>query len=373
MLIQTGASAPLVRYLFKNSMKYILHNKRTIQHLKPNTEFRVLGCVYNEENVPSMVHLLKAINPTKETPIYFNIIHFVELVGRATPHLISHTVHRQLPAAAAVSKQIVNVFKRYEENNKDSITINPYTVVSHYPSMHNNVCMLALNKRTTLIILPYHKNLATGCIDSGIKTVNCGVLENSPCSVAILIDRGLLGGIRFVFTNWVVYHVVVVFLGGADDREALSHGKRMSENPTIVLTVIRFLLTTKENDSDPTERSHDDAMVCDFKFETKSNNRVTYMEEAVEDGLGVIKVFESMEDKYELIILGRRHDEKLPLIVQLTEWNRCSELGTIGDIFTTSGYGGKATLLVVQQQSKRAALSQSCQDIKSQTIYDVER
>ncbi|PIA51008.1 hypothetical protein AQUCO_01100074v1 [Aquilegia coerulea] len=371
ILILTGASAPLVRYLYKSSMIYTLHNKRTIQHLKPNSELCVLGCVYEEENVPSMIHLLKAINPTKESPIYLSIIHFVELTGSATPLIISHKVHRKLPAATGVSKRIVNVFKRYEETNKEGISIHPYTVISHYPSMHNDVCMLALHKRTSLIILPYHKNLASGYIDFGVRTVNCDVLKKSPCSVAILINRGLLGGVRFVYTNWVSYHVAVVFLGGADDREALAHGKRMLENPTIELTVIRFL-TTKGNDNDPTERSLDDAMVSSFKFETTNNNRVTYMEEVVEKGLGVTKVFESMANNYELIILGRRHDEKLPLIIELTDWNKCSELGTVGDIFTTSDYGGKATLLVIQQQSKLAASLQSFQDEQSHASYDVE-
>ncbi|PIA33070.1 hypothetical protein AQUCO_04200076v1 [Aquilegia coerulea] len=372
MVILNAASAPLVRYLHRSSMKYILDNKRTIQHLKPNNELRILGCVYQEDNVPSMIHFLKAINPTNESPIHLTIIHFVELAGRATPLIISHNVHRNLPAAAAVSERIVNVFKCYEENNKAGLSTHPYTVVSHYPSMYHDVCMLAFNKRTSLIVLPYHKNLVSGQVDLGMKRVNCDVLQKSPCSVAILIDRGLLGGIRFIFTNWVSYHVLVVFLGGPDDREALAHGKRMSENPTIRLTVIRFL-TTKGKDGDPTERCHDDAMINIFNFETAYNDRVTYMEEKVEKGVGVIKVFESMAEKYELIILGRRHDEKLRLIIELTDWNRCSEVGTLGDIFTTSGYGGKATLMVVQQQSKLAVRSQSYQDEESQASYDVER
>ncbi|PIA51010.1 hypothetical protein AQUCO_01100076v1 [Aquilegia coerulea] len=354
MVFVTGGLTPVVRYLYKSSIKYKLHNRRTIQHSEPNGELRVMACIYEEENVPSIIHLLKATNPTKDSPINASIVHFVELVGRATPLIISHKTHRKPTAAGAVSQRIITVFKRYEENNRGSISVHPYTVVSPYASMHNDVCMLALHKRSTLIILPFHKQFATGIISGGIKTVNCNVLEKSPCSVGILIDRGLLGGIKFVLANWLSYHVAVVFLGGADDREALALGARMSEHPTIELTVIQFLAHYRV-DSDPVERSLDDEMVNDFKYKCAYNNRVVYIEEdQVKNGIGVINVFEAMADRYELIILGRRHDENSPLILELTEWNK-SELGTMGDIFTTSGYGGKATILVVQQQTKVAA------------------
>ncbi|PIA38104.1 hypothetical protein AQUCO_02800031v1, partial [Aquilegia coerulea] len=372
MIILTGASAPLMRYLYKNSMTYSPRNQRTIQHTVPNSELRVLGCMYDEENVPSMIHVLRATNPTKENPIHLSIIHFVELVNSMTPLIISHKVHTDLPPVAAVSQHIVNVFKYYEESNKGIISVNPYTVVSNYPSMYNNVCSLAFNKRTSLILLPYHKNLSTGSNNFNIRTVNCDVLKNSPCSVGILIDRGLQNGASFLFENWVYYRVAVVFFGGADDREALAHAKRMSEHPAIELTVFRFL-HSKGKGSDSTERSLDDAMVKEFKLETTCNNRVRYIEEEVENGVGVIKVITSMENDYELIILGRRHDENLQLIIDLTDWNKCSELGTIGDIFITSGYGEKATLLVIQQQTKVGVRSESHQGAELIKIrYDVD-
>ncbi|KAF5178640.1 Cation/H(+) antiporter, partial [Thalictrum thalictroides] len=367
MLFVTAGLTPVVRYLFKSTIKD-KHNRRTIQHSNPYGELRVMACIYEEENVPSIIHLLKATNPTKDSPINVSIVHFVELVGRATPLIISHKAHRKPSAATAVSQRIITVFKRYEENNRGSILVHPYTVVSPYASMHNDVCMLALHKRTTLIILPFHKQFVTGTISGGIKTVNCNVLEKSPCSVGILIDRGLLGGIKFVLTNWLSYHVAVVFLGGADDREALALGVRMSEHQTIELTVIRFLANYKK-DSDPVEKSLDDEMVNDFKYRCAFNNRVTYIEEdKVKNGRGVINVLKAMADRYELIILGRRHDENSPLILELTEWNK-SELGTMGDIFTTSGYGGKATILVMQQQTKEAEEEMQTRSQEEQVLF----
>ncbi|KAF9622329.1 hypothetical protein IFM89_031132 [Coptis chinensis] len=354
MIVITGAFAPLVSYLHKSSTKYQLHNRRTIQHSQPNIELRVLACIHDQENVPSIIHLLKASNPTKESPINVSIIHFMELVGRATPLLISHKVHKKASAITAGSQRIINVFKLYEENNRGSILLHPYTVVSSYASMHNDVCMLAHHKRTSLIILPFHKLLASGVNNSGIKTMNSNVLDKAPCSVGILIDRGLLGGIKFVLANWLSYHVAVVFVGGPDDREALAYGTRMSEHPNIEVSIIRFLMA-ENKEIDTVERNLDEETVTDFKFRTAYNNRATYIEKEVSNGLGVINVIESMGNKHELIVLGRRHDDS-PLMLQLTEWNKCSELGIMGDIFMLSDYGGKATILVVQQQT-RVALS----------------
>ncbi|KAL5717378.1 hypothetical protein ACHQM5_010391 [Ranunculus cassubicifolius] len=361
LVVVTAGLTPIIRYLYNSSMKYKLHNRRTIQQCEPNSELRVLACIFEQEHVPSVIHLLKASNPTKGSPINASIIHFVELLGRATPIVISHKVHRKQSAATAMSQKIINVFRRYEENNRGSISVHPYTVVSPYSSMHNDVCMLAHHKRSSIIILPYHKNLVTSVANGGIRTVNCNVLARAPCSVGILIDRGLLGGIKYVFANWASYHVVVFFLGGNDDREALAYGTRMSEHLTIMLTVIRFLPISDVEVTDAVEKALDDDMVSDFKGRTAYNNRVTYIEEEVKNGIGLVNVIEAMEDKYELILIGRRHNEHSKIIIDLTEWNK-SELGTIADVFVTSSYGGKATILVVQQQISVLGIQRSEQE-----------
>ncbi|KAF9622326.1 hypothetical protein IFM89_031129 [Coptis chinensis] len=370
-VITTGASAPLMRYLYKSSMNYNLHSKRTIQHSEPNTELRILACIHHEQNALSMIHLLKATNPTKFSPINLSIIHFVEIVGHETPILISHKVHRKFSSATTASQSIMNVFRYYEQNNQGRVSVQPYTVVSAYASMHTDACKLALSKLISLIILPFHRQLATGTVNGGIRAMNRNVLQNAPCSVGILIDRGVLGGIKFVLENWSSYHVAVIFLGGPDDREALAYVERMSEHPNVEVTVIRFLMSSNEY-SKIMESSLDDETVSEFNLKTEYNDRVTYIEEEVNDGLGVINVIDAMGNKYEMIILGRRHDDNSPLILELTDWDKCSELGTIGDIFETSNYGGNATILVMQQQAKETAGSRDfSQDDKKKTKSDM--
>lgn len=184
--------------------------------------------------------------------------------------------------------------------------------------------------------------------------MNCNVLNAAPCSVGILIDRGCPSGLKYVYESWSVYRVVVLFFGGADDREALALAERLYGSPTIEVTVIGFLKC--DDDIDGTmERNHernlDDEFITDFYTRTAGNNGVTYMTELVETSFGVIEVIMKMEDTYDLIVLGRHHRGDAELIVELSEWDTCSELGKMADLFTSSGYGGKATILVVEQQT----------------------
>merc|ERR1712100_691310 len=82
------------------------------------------------------------------------------------------------------------------------------------------------------------------------QMVNKKVLANAPCSVGILIDRGLNGSTRLAAKS-VSHHIAVLFFGGPDDREALFYAWRMSEHPGVRVTVLRLIIG--ENAIDPAE------------------------------------------------------------------------------------------------------------------------
>ena len=134
----------------------------------------------------------------------------------------------------------------------DQVTVRPMTAISGFEDMHEDICSTAADKRTALIILPFHKSPRfDGHFDStpGFRTVNQKVLKHSPCSVAILIDRGV-GGSAQVPSSSVDHSVVVYFFGGPDDREALAYGFRMAEHPGVKLHVIRFLTSDSNGGAD---------------------------------------------------------------------------------------------------------------------------
>lgn len=353
IVVLTGVSMPIMRSLYKSSVKYKTGTTKTIQHAQPHDELRVLACMHNEDKVPPIILLLKISNPTKNSPIKVNIVHFVELVGRSTPLFISHKVHKNHPGIPASSHRIVNVFTACEENNVGSMSVDPYTIVTPYGTMHSDVCKLALEKKTNFIILPFHETIDSGISNTALRMMNKKIFESAPCSVGVLIDRGRAGEFSFATGKGYTYKVAVIFLGGADDREALAYATRMSEHLNVELSVLRFLQSETECIY-TMENFLDDEVLNEFHLRVAKNPRVTYIKEEVKNGIGFIKVVESMEDTFDLIMLGRQHDMSLPLILDLTEWE-CSELGTMSDIFIQSNYGGHAAILVVQQQKIAAA------------------
>lgn len=134
------------------------------------------------------------------------------------------------------------------------------TTVSGFTSMHEDVCNAAEDMRAAIIVMPFHKHqridgkMQAG--KEGIQGLNVKVLRHSPCTVGILVDRGLGGANR---ANNAVTNVVVLFFVGGDDREALAFGGRLATHPCISLTVVRFLLTSmktkKTEDAEITKES----------------------------------------------------------------------------------------------------------------------
>lgn len=102
-----------------------------------------------------------------------------------------------------------------------------------------------------MIILPFHKQWIRNEIDEeesvenvghGWRGVNQRVLKASPCSVAVLVDRGFgnAGSQTPGPNGTVTQRVCIVFFGGPDDREALELGGRMADHPAVKVDVVKF-------------------------------------------------------------------------------------------------------------------------------------
>ena len=85
----------------------MVYRGRTVIDSRPNSELRVLVCVHDEENVPSAVDLLRALNPSKQSPIAVYMLHLIELTGSATPLLIPHKKTRRLSSRTSSSGPVI--------------------------------------------------------------------------------------------------------------------------------------------------------------------------------------------------------------------------------------------------------------------------
>ncbi|KAJ7955355.1 Cation/H(+) antiporter like [Quillaja saponaria] len=192
--------------------------------------------------------------------------------------------------------QVVIAFEAY--GKLSSVTVRPMTVISALSNIREDICTRAHQKRAAMILLPIHKHqrvdVSMESLGHTLHSMNESVLSHAPCSVGILIDRGL-GGTSQVSSSDVSYKIVVPFFGGRDDREALAYGMRMAEHPGILLTVVKFTaplgktltfgaklvgidvnkdkkVLTEADESVKDEKAADEAVLTEF-FSTHGQNK----------------------------------------------------------------------------------------------------
>ncbi|XP_077221174.1 cation/H(+) antiporter 15-like [Tasmannia lanceolata] len=352
-IMVTAFSTALVSILNGNSRRYLAYNRRTLEHSRPGTKIDILTCIHGDENIPSIINLLEASNSTRENPICVYAFHLVELVGRLFPIFIAHDSLGK-SSSSTKDEHFVKAFQNYEQHKGGLICIQPFTVVSPYKTMHEDICKFALDKKVKLIIIPFHKQRTiVGLIDesdNAWRVVNPNILENAPCSVGVLVDWRGLGSATWTTQGSFSYNIAVIFLGGADDLEVLAYASRMAEHPQVSLTVMRFLKAY--NVEDPMgDGQFDDKALEEFRYRNARNHRVVYREEVVQDGPEMVTVMRSMGSGYDLMITGRQQSSKLQLLNGLSEFTKSSGLGPVGDILASPDFfGGMVSVLVVQQQ-----------------------
>ncbi|KAL2240661.1 UNVERIFIED_CONTAM: Cation/H(+) antiporter 20 [Sesamum indicum] len=163
----------------------------------------------------------------------------------------------------------------------------------------------------------------------GIKMMNDRILEMAPCSLAIVVYQALFTTFSPNMEACIARSVAVLFIRGPDDRKALAIGARMDANGT----------------------KFDNDVMNEIRSQMARKQRVQYVEEVVVNGTGTIALIRSIEDHYDLIIVGISHNPKSPLMLGLSDWEGGSELGAVGDMFALADSNSNSTIEVVQQHN----------------------
>ncbi|KAL4349343.1 hypothetical protein AHAS_Ahas10G0032500 [Arachis hypogaea] len=370
-ILMTAIISPTVTLIHKPRKRHISYKNRTMQSTGTDAELRILVCIHVPRNVPTIINLLEATHPTIKSPITVNVLHLVELTGRASAMLVVHNTTdkksgRPVNKTQAQTEQIITAFRNFEEN-VDCVSVQPLTVISPYPTMHEDICSIAEDKRVSFIIIPFHKQqTVAGEMEDTIpafRLVNHNLMQTAPCSVGILVDRGLNGSTRLA-ARPTCHQVTVLFFGGPDDREALSFGWRMSRHPRVRLTVMHFVprkdLTVSNNEEDDaqgTERDNysnnndnllDEEIMYELRLIAEHDDYVEYLERVVGNGEETVGAIRAMKNVNDLFIVGRGQGAS-PLTEGLTDWSECPELGAIGDLLASSDFETSASVLVVLQ------------------------
>lgn len=351
MIVSSTIMPMLLSYLYDPMKKYAGYTKRNITNLGSNTELRVLTCIHGQDNILSAINLLEATYPTKEEPLCAYVIHLIELIGRATPVFMNHQLQKKKKNKS--DSNMLDSFENFEQEFQGALIVNTFTAISPAEMMYDDICTLALDKLTSLIILPFHRKWSLDgnpveLEDESLRDLNYRVMERAPCSVGILIERSQM---THIFSPETPYIVCLLFIGGKDDREALFFAKRMTKNPHVRLTVVRFLDSNSNRDVKDWQAMLDTELLDDIKMNHKVEGAyVKYIEESVKDGPETALIIRSLVTEYDLIIVGRQAGIETPQTSGLLQWSEYPELGVLGDLLASTDAAGKASVFVMQQQ-----------------------
>ncbi|XP_061353191.1 cation/H(+) antiporter 15-like, partial [Gastrolobium bilobum] len=379
IIIMTVLVSPLINATYKPKFRFKQSQLRTVQKLRSDVVLRVVACVHNACQATAMTHVLETVNATRISPLHVFALHLVELTRYGTALLVAQMEHsnsnahggeQKLSESQAEFESITNTFDEFVEGY-NAVRFETSSVVSTYETIHEDIYNVAEEKFASLIILPFHKELnSEGVLETthtAQSDINKSVLQQSPCSVVIFVDRGLGSLLQ------TSLRIVVIFIGGPDDREALSIAWRMAGHSGIQLDVVRVLLlgeakeeeeeeNTMNNDANEllctvrdngVQKQMDDEYIFSFRHKAMNNNEsIVYSEEEVHTATGEeipLLLNELDKNDYDLYIVGQSCGRNSRVFSKLLEWCDNPELGVIGDIVASTSFGTRASLLVVQQ------------------------
>jgi hypothetical protein len=310
-------------------------------------ELRVLACFHSSRDVPTLLNLVEASRGTGRRRLSVYAMHLVELSERSSAISMVQRARRDgvpfFNSADRGDGQLVVAFEAFQQLS--SVRVRPMTAISDLDTMHRDVIDSAAGKRAAVVVMPYHKALqpdgSLQSLGSAYHAINKRVLREAPCSVAILVDRGLGGPAQIAAQN-VSLTVAALFFGGPDDREALAYATRMAEHPGVAVTLARFRPSPPHSGE---ELADDEAAVEAFKSKVGAVKDGSVRFEEREGGSSKEEALETIGSlaKVNVFVAGR-----MPPAPSLVE-GRSDELGPVGSYLVSPEFRTSASVLVIKR------------------------
>ncbi|KAI7726448.1 hypothetical protein M8C21_021358 [Ambrosia artemisiifolia] len=375
VVISSLISAALIGFLVRREKATIGIKHIPMEYHKPDKELKLLACVHSSHPVNSMVRLIVSLKGSDNVPVLPYLMHLVELPEQTKQ---SSSLYEQEEDEVSDDEddgsndavEINETVDMFIEETK--IMIHQAKLVAPFTTMYQDVCDFASDKRTSFIVLPFHKHQRIdGKFENGkegIRTTNQKVLRHAKCSVAILVDRGHTTTGTQVAGSESLQQIATLFFGGPDDREALGFSKRLSTHHHSSLTVIRFLPTSakdanggidvsqKEDDVFVTIQDQetevdeaDSSALANFYHRYVTSGKVRFVEKYVDNGVQTGTILRDMADTYSMFVVGKGSRDDSLLTTGISDWEECPELGVVGDFLASSEFDTSGSVLVVKQ------------------------
>ncbi|CAM0948792.1 unnamed protein product [Alopecurus aequalis] len=344
-LFTTFITTPIVMAIYKPARPSAAPYKRhTIAG--HDGDLRVLACFNGYGNIPTLLNLVELSRGTGSRLVVY-AMHLVELSERSSAISMVHRTRRNaMPFFNKTSSSTTEVaFEAFQQLS--TVRVRPMTAISDLETIHRDIIDSATNKRAAIVIMPYHKTIqhdgSFQSLSSSYHAVNKRVLREAPCSVAILVDRGL-GGHSQVAAQNVAFSVAMLFFGGPDDREALAYVTRMGEHPGVAVTVSRFQpnrAAASEEDA-----AADEAALEAFKARVagagaEDDGSVRFEEREARSREEVVEAI-GMLSKCNVFVVGM-----MPPAAPLVE--NTDELGPVGSYLALPEFKTSASVLVIKR------------------------
>ncbi|KAD3336738.1 hypothetical protein E3N88_32257 [Mikania micrantha] len=368
--------APLVvKNIINRARKRSPTQRTALQWLNPSTELRIILCLHGPQNIQSSINFMEITHGPTEPKMMVYVNDMIELNER-TASTLSRGEGVDAMAITDVGvlemrENISNAIDAYVKDECEGIDVKRLLTLCPLETMHHDICVLAEELLASMIILPFHKNQQPdGKVNTDyveFRNVNKKVLRHAPCTVGVLVDRGL-GSIQLSRSTKRM-NAAIIFIAGKDDREALAYAGRVARHPRVKLTIIRFLLDTNGNNVSSRitrarantteyeeEMKQDDEYFAEFYGRHVASGHVAYMEKYLSNSGETYSTIKSLEGEYELFIVGRGGRVNSTLTAGMNDWEACPELGPIGDILSATDFSLTASVLIIQQHKLRGKL-----------------
>ncbi|KAL6646315.1 hypothetical protein ACP70R_017923 [Stipagrostis hirtigluma subsp. patula] len=398
-LISTIIAGPVAAAVLRREKEAYATRHQAVESLGEEEELRVLACAHSPHAAPGILSLVELLVSEPQEQPAVHVVHFFEVPRDRSAR--SPSFHQRgrdddgkaVPDAVTQMNTVVDVFTR-----ATGVCFRQIDVVSLGSARDAKVaCRSAGQTHACLLLLPCYKEQRydgkMACRLDERRQLNHHVLEGAPCTVGLLVDRPYRGtGVSFQVPSSVapetgktvlhpcsdraVTHVIAaVFLGGPDDREAVSLASRLAEHPAIGLTVFRFVKrSTYDTVTSSTSRAaaaasgelpessrHDQGAVDErflwrFYENYAAREMAMYVEKVVESPADVVETLEGMAGMFSLVVVGRGGRQPAELMAGLERWaDAGGELGPVAEILASNESMEMGSVLVMQQHTVAVA------------------
>ncbi|XP_047043169.1 cation/H(+) antiporter 2-like [Lolium rigidum] len=406
-ILNTFMAGPASAAIVRQQRRAFQYRSHCLQDLRVDHELRVLVCVHGAGGVNAMLTVAE-LSKGSGAPVAVYLLHLVELMP-ARKYAITH-LYKDVGARLKLNDDdqwgyawemdqvaaAVHSFATYEA----AVPVRQMTAISNLASMDGDVRNGVEDARASLVIMPYHKEQRyDGRMVSrrdGRRQLNQRILQRAPCTVGVLVERHLpsisvasstapaeadrhdeeekstasgtsLAEEQAEQEAAVVHHVVAVFLGGPDDREAVAYATRLAMHPSVSVSVSRFRLNKPDDNEMQTavdvtgdeQEQEDEEFMAEVYARFVAPGRVSYTETYVSNGVETLNALSGMAGMCSLFVVGRGGGGSggaawttMTSGMGGLDDEECPELGPVGELLASDDFLGCSSSVLVLQQHK---------------------